>query len=133
MRLQVPIRFRRSLSPTSVECSDGGVDDKFKWGGGIELRTRFPYVTLRRRIMMSNLAVTAEGEPSNCKFPQNVPFDPTCPPSNIQHPVQSFNKEPGKFEFGIVDGEGLVLTNIHQPNISDKLSVTHFKLDEISP
>ena len=83
----------------------------------------------------SNLAITAEGEPSKCVFPRNVPFDPSCPPSIIQHPVRSFNKGPWKFDFGIVDGEGLVLTNIKagSQSILDKLSVTHFRLDNPIP
>ena len=83
----------------------------------------------------SNLSITAEGEPSKCAFPQNGPFDPSCPPSNIQHPVRSFNKGPWKFDFGIVDGEGLVLTNIKagSQSILDKFSVTHFRLDKPIP
>ena len=83
----------------------------------------------------SNLAITAEGEPSKCAFPQDGSFDPSCPPSNIQHPVRSFNKGPWKFDFGIVDGEGLVLTNIKagSQSILDKFSVTHFRLDKPIP
>ncbi len=56
------------------------------------------------------------------------------PSKKIQTRFETYNQGPWKFDFGIVDGEGLVLKNIMAGEVNpvpliDRFSVPHFKLD----
>ena len=72
-------------------------------------------------------ALVGEGDTSRCEVPSNV-VDPSCPVSNITHPVNKYQKGIWEFNFFVKDGEGLVLENIKAGGnkILDKFSVTHF-------
>ena len=117
-----------SPTPNAEICGDG-IDNDLD-GQVDENCAPIPVCDTSDNSNRSTIAITGEGEPERCNFPSLV-SDPPCPPSNVQHPIQSFKKGPWNFDFQVVNGEGFVLTNIKagSQSVLDKLSVTHSKLD----